>query len=76
MISQSDSDSIKNHFSGKTETFLFLSESGTVPNAPLESSLFLGFGCFPFSSTVKGGCPVVKWFKMVVITCAHKCYII
>jgi hypothetical protein len=35
MISQSDSDSIENHFSGETETFLLLSESGTVPNAPL-----------------------------------------
>jgi hypothetical protein len=33
--SQSDSDSTENHFSGETETFLFLSESGTVPNAPI-----------------------------------------
>jgi hypothetical protein len=34
-ISQSNSDSIENHFSGETEMFLFLSESGTVPNTPL-----------------------------------------
>jgi hypothetical protein len=34
MILQSDSDSTENHFSRETETFLFLSESGTVPNTP------------------------------------------
>ncbi len=33
-ISQSDSDSTENHFSGETEMFLSLSESGVVPNAP------------------------------------------
>jgi hypothetical protein len=33
-ISQSDSDSIENHFSRQTETFLIHSESGTIPNAP------------------------------------------
>jgi hypothetical protein len=34
-ISQSDSDSTEKHFSGKTEMFLFLSESEAVLNAPL-----------------------------------------
>jgi hypothetical protein len=36
-ILQSGPDSTENHFSGETETFLFLSESGTVPNTPLQS---------------------------------------
>jgi hypothetical protein len=34
MISQSDFDSTENHFLRETETFLFLSESRIVPNAP------------------------------------------
>jgi hypothetical protein len=36
MILQSDFDSTKNNFLGETETFMFLSESGTVPSAPLD----------------------------------------
>jgi hypothetical protein len=31
-ISQSDSDSTKNHFSEETEMLMFLSESRTIPN--------------------------------------------
>jgi hypothetical protein len=38
MISQSDSDSTENHFLRETEMFMFLSESGTVPNALIVSS--------------------------------------
>jgi hypothetical protein len=35
-ISQSNYDLTENHFSREIKTFLFLSGSGTVPNAPSE----------------------------------------
>jgi hypothetical protein len=36
IISQSNYDLTENHFSGEIKTFLFLSGSETVPNAPSE----------------------------------------